>query len=421
MTDAYPIRPVSIAEFPAYHAVDELAFNSARQPDQAIRHELLTFEPDRSLAAFDGGEIAGVAGAYSFELTVPGGTARAAGVTGVGVLPSHRRRGILSALMRRQLGDVHARGEAVAVLFASEAGIYRRFGYGPASRSATFTIGRGEGALVPDAPADPALRLRLASPRDLRAELATVYDAVLPGRPGMFARDARWWDSVTDDPEYRRRGTTELRCVLAADRGGPRGYALLRGRPAWTEDGIPDGTIEVAELMAADPAAAAALWADLLTRDLTSRVTADLRPADDPLLHLLADPRRARGRVGDGLWLRLADAGQALSQRRYAAPVDVVIEVADEFCPWNAGRWRLTVPPAAAGPGSAGLAGSCARTTAPAEVALPAHALGAAYLGGTRLAPLAAAGLVTEIRPGALAALSAALSWDPAPWCPLIF
>ena len=419
MSEPYPIRAISEDEFPAYHAVSDQAFHSTRPPDESMRRELLTFEADRSLAAFDGTEVVGVAGAYSFELTIPGGTARAAGVTSVSVLPSHRRRGILSSLMRRQLDDVHGRGEAVAVLFASEAGIYRRFGYGPGSQTAEFTIGRGEGALVADAPADPAVRLRITDPLAVRGEVAKVYDTVLPTRPGLFARDSRWWDDLLDDPEYRRRGSTALRCVLAEDGTGPRGYALVRARPAW-HDGLPDAAIEVQELMAADPAATAALWTDLLTRDLTSKLTADLRPADDPLLHLLADPRRARARVSDGLWVRLTDVGAALCQRRYAAPVDVVIDVTDEFCPWNAGRWRLAVPPASAQP-LAGLSGTCERTQAPAGVALPGYALGAAYLGGTRLAPLAEAGLVRELRPGSLAALSAALSWDPGPWCPQIF
>ena len=419
MSEAYPIRAISAEEFPAYHAVGEQAFNSTRPPEESMRRELLRFEAGRSLAAFDGDAIVGVAGAYSFELTVPGGTARAAGVTGVGVLPSHRRRGILSSLMRRQLDDVRDRGEALAVLIASEAGIYRRFGYGPGSQTAAFTIGRGEGTLAAGAPADPALRLRITEPQAVQAEVAKVFDAVLPTRPGMFARDSRWWDDLLDDPEYRRRGATALRCVLAEDGAGPRGYALVRARPGWS-DGLPDGAIEVQELMAADPAATAALWTDLLTRDLTSRLTADLRPADDPLLYLLADPRRARARVSDGLWVRLTDVGAALSQRRYAAPVDVVIEVTDEFCPENTGRWRLAVPPASAQP-LAGLPGRCERTDAPAGVALPVYALGAAYLGGTGLAPLAAAGLVRELRPGTLAALSAALSWDPGPWCPLIF
>jgi predicted acetyltransferase len=342
-------------------------------------------------------------------------------VTAVSVLPSHRRRGILTGLMRRQLDDVRDRGEAVAMLFASEAGIYRRFGYGLGSLTAMFSIRQGEGALAREAPSDPGLRIRLAEPQAARDALAKVYDAVLRSRPGMFARDDRWWDTVLDDPEFARHGATPRRCVLAGDETGARGYALYRAQPRWDDDGIPQGKIMVVELMASDPAACAALWADLLTRDLAAEVAAEMRPFDDPLLHLLADPRRARARVGDGVWVRLTEVGTALAQRRYAAPVDVVIEVADEFCPWNAGRWRLTAAPAADGPPLAGLPATCERASGPADLALPVHALAAAYLGGTRLAPLAAAGLISELRPGALAALSAAMSWDPAPWCPLIF
>jgi predicted acetyltransferase len=299
MTDVYPVRAIAEDEAAAFYAVTEHAFNSAR-PAEALRHELITFEVDRALAAVDGSELVGSACCFSFSLTVPGGTAPAAGVSAVSVLPSHRRRGILSSLMRRQLDDVYARGEALAVLFASEAAIYRRYGYGPATQEASFTIGRGEGALVWDAPADPGLHLRIAEPQAARAALAKVYAAVLPDRPGLFARDDRWWDSVLDDPEFVRNGASALRCVVAADESGPRGYALLRTRPSWSDDGIPDSTIMVRELMADSPAATGALWADLLTRDLASTTTAGLRPADDPLLHLLADPRRARVRMADG-------------------------------------------------------------------------------------------------------------------------
>lgn len=424
MSDAYPIRAIGADEFPAFHAVPERAFNSDRPTADSIRHESLTFEADRSLAAFDGPQIAGTVFSYPFSLTVPGGAIPAAGVTGVSVLPSHRRRGILTSLMRRQLDELHSGGEALAVLFASESGIYRRFGYGAASQDATFTIRRGEGALVADAPTDPALRLRITEPQAAREELVKVFDTVVETRPGLFARSGRWWDSILDDPEYARRGATQLQCVLAEDDTGPRGYALLRARPGWDDDGLPDTSIMVSELMACDPAATAALWSDLLTRDLTSRVISGARPVDDPLLHLLADPRRARARVNDGVWARLVDVGAALSQRRYAAPVDVVIEVTDDFCPWNMGRWRLTAA-ATATPGTAlpgtGLPGICERTSAPAALRLPAYALGAAYLGGTRLAGLATAGLVSESQPGAVAALSTAMSWDPAPWCPVIF
>jgi predicted acetyltransferase len=189
---------------------------------------------------------------------------------------------------------------------------------------------------------------------------------------------------------------------------------------------MPDASVSIREVMTADPAAAAAIWADLLSRDLASEFRAQVRPVDDPVLYLLADPRRLRPTIADGLWVRLVDVAAALGQRRYACPVDAVIEVTDGLCGWNQGRWRLTAGggPAAAGHAGGqppGVAASCEPTSAAADIALPVSALGAAYLGGTRLGALAAAGQATELRPGALAALSAALSWDPAPWCPQIF
>jgi predicted acetyltransferase len=416
MAEHYPIRPIRAEEFDALHAVGEHAFHDAAPTPHRRAQILNRFELDRSLAAFDGPAPVGSAGAWSFELCVPGALTAAAGVTWVSVLPTHRRRGILASLMRRQLDDIHDRREPIAVLWASEAGIYARYGYGRASWHATFTVGHGEGALMPGAPRDPRLRLRIAEPEAALAELAKVYDSVLPGQPGLFARTGSWWTRVLDDPEEERHGASPLRCVLAEDDAGPRGYALYAGQSRWdAETFLPDSRLEVRELVAADPAATTALWSDLLSRDLVSEVSARLRPADDPLLQLLADPRRARPQVSDGLWVRVIDVPAALSLRRYSCPVDVVIEVNDDSCPWNQGRWRLATS------GAAPWAGQCQRTEDPADVVLPAASLGAAYLGGTRLGSLARAGLAAEVRPGALAALSAALSWEPAPWCPVIF
>jgi len=153
-----------------------------------------------------------------------------------------------------------------------------------------------------------------------------------------------------------------------------------------------------------------------------------MQPVDDPVLHMLADPRRARLHVGDGLWVRLVDVPRALAQRRYACPVDVVIEVSDPLLAANRGTWRLRTEAAASTGAEAdparsgmGLAAVCEPDAGPADLALDVSALGAAYLGGTRLGSLAGAGLVTERRRGTLAALSAAMSWDPAPWCPQLF
>ncbi len=413
----FQIRPVTEDELPAFESVDQHAFNGRPDTERQRANWHARLELDRTLGAFDGTTLAGVTGVYSFRMRVPGAMAAVAGVSMVAVLPSHRRRGALGGLMRRQLSDIAERGEAVAALFASETEIYGRYGYGRASWHLHLDLERGYGRLAASAPADPTVRLRIAEPRSAHAEMGKVYDLAMAERPGLYARTEAWWDRLTHDPDSA--ADPPMRCVLAEDDSGPRGYALFTSEGRWeTGTFLPDGVLDVSEAIAVDPAAAAALWADLLSRDLISTFRLHMRPVDDPLLDLLADSRRARPRLADGLWVRLVDVGRALAQRHYACPVDLVIEVTDELCPQNQGRWRLT---AAAGSAPSGFGGTCERTTAPADLALPVRTLGAAYLGGTRLAALAAAGLATEATPGSVAALSAAMSWDPAPWCPMIF
>jgi predicted acetyltransferase len=421
--DPYPIRPVSSKEFDAFHTVAMHAFHGSPQSEDDRQRDIARLEFDRSLAAFDGAMPVGTAAAYSFQLTVPGlQSVPAAGVTWVSVLPSHRRRGVLSSLMRRQLADVRDRGEPVAVLWASESVIYPRYGYGRAMWHADFTLYRGEGTLARTAPVDGGLRLRIVDPAAARPELAKVYDAVLPSRPGFIARNEPWWRAVVYDPPDRQKGTSPLHGVLAEDDSGPRGYALYSAASRWDSDtSLPDSALTVREMVGADAAASAALAADLLSRDLTTEFRLRGRPVDDPLLYQLADPRRARPRLKDALWVRIIDVPGALARRRYSSPANVVIEVRDDLLPSNAGRWRLTT--AGAAPDGSGLAASCvpAGVSAAADVALGVTELGAAYLGGTPLGALATAGLVTEGRPGAVRQLSAALSWDVAPWCPVNF
>jgi predicted acetyltransferase len=431
MADQYPIRPISDDEYAAFRRVHDHSFNSGPAPAARWPRLRRQFEAERSLAAFDpalpaGLGIVGTTGVYSFQMAVPGAVFPVAGVSAVSVLPTHRRRGILRSLMQRQIADIASRGdEPIAALWASETPLYGRYGYGRASSHASFRFGRGEGALSAVAPVDPSLTLRLAEPSGVVADLAKAYDVVLSGQPGFFSRDEDWWERVLDDPAEERQGRSPLRCLLAADGDGVRGYALYRSTPRWEADTVlPDGVIDVWELIAADPAAGAALWGDLLSRDLVGSVTADLRPADDPLLYQLDDSRRARVHLVDNLWVRIIDLPAALARRAYSSSVDVVVEVTDGLLPANAGRWRLRAarPGGAAGVGgAAGGAADCARTDEPADIALDVRELGAAYLGGTRLAALAAAGLVRELRPGAVGRLSTAMGWDPAPWCPRIF
>jgi len=424
----YPIRPVASEELDDYRAASMHAFHGSPLSEPHREQVLSVLEFDRTLAAFDGQAMVGTAAVYSFQLSVPGHRALpAAGVTWVSVLPSHRRRGILTSMMRRQLADVRDRGEPLAVLWASESVIYPRYGYGRSMWHAHFTLHRGEGALAATAPADDRLQVRIAEPEAALPELAKVYDAVFPTRPGFIARNEAWWRRTIYDPEEWRHGASQLHCVLAEDESGPRGYALYSGQSRWDDTSLPDSRLNVHEMVATDPAAGSALWADLLGRDLTSEFHVYQRPVDDPLLFQLADPRRARPRLADALWTRITDVPAALTGRGYSAPVDVVIEVRDGLIPANAGRWHLAAPSVGAQGGAGGAASggagaaSCVPTTAAADVALDITELGAAYLGGTTLGAMAAAGLVSELRPGALRELSAAMAWDLAPWCPVHF
>jgi predicted acetyltransferase len=413
MSSSYPIRPIVMSELPQFMRVGEHAFNSTWPTEEFLEWERRTFEPERSLAAFDGDEIIGTTMVMSFDLIVPGGEVSAAGITGVAVLPSHRRRGVLSSLMNTQLADISSGAEPVAALFSSESAIYGRYGYGPASGHFSYVIKRGEGllGLPPEPPA-----LRIADPKDVTASLKLVHDAVRVTRPGMMSRSKAYWEVFLADPEFSREGSSPMRCVLAEDDSGPRGYALYSGRPNWGDDGIPAQVLSVRELFAVDRDATTTLWADLLSRDLVSEVRVRSRPVDDPLLHQLEDPRRARASYMDGLWIRLVDLPEALMRRRYTREVDLVLEVTDERLPGNSGRWRLQ----AGGLGDDGKP-ACERSAADPDLALPVSVLGCAYLGGTRLGALAAAGLITELRPGAVAELSAAMWWDPAPWAPTTF
>ncbi|MFI6512071.1 GNAT family N-acetyltransferase [Streptosporangium sp. NPDC050855] len=403
------LRPVAETEWPDWIALDEEAFGNAIPPHRAELYRRNT-EFGRSLGAFDGDLLVGVTAVCSLTMAVPGGPIPVGGVTAVGVLPSHRRRGVLSALMTRQLSDLHEGGEAVAALHASEAVIYGRYGYGRAADGLSVRIPTAGAVFTRHAPADPALRLRVVRPADARDVFEKIHAAVLDRRPGLYARTPARWDAVLSD-EDSDRGEGALRAVVAEDDEGPRGYALFRMKASWDEHDVPDGELRLRDLFALDPAAYALLWRHVLDRDLVSHVTA-VRPGDDPLIHLLADPRALRARWADELWFRLVHVGRALPARRYSAPVDVVIEVEDATCPWNAGRWRLT-----AGTSDA----RCEPSADPADVTLPVSALGAAYLGGRPLEALRAAGLARESRPGALRELSVAMSWEPAPWSGLIF
>jgi predicted acetyltransferase len=361
---------------------------------------------ERMHAAWSDGTIVGGAGAFAFDLSVPGGDLPTAGVSVVGVYPTHRRRGVLRSLMRAQLDSAHERGEPLAALWASEETIYGRFGYGLASFCGEVKLAHEYTSFA--VPFDPEGTIRLLDRDEAREVVPPVYERVRAQWPGMFSRNELWWDQrELEDSEDRREGAGPKRWVAYERDGSVDAYAAYRHKPGW-EEGSTVAELRVVEALAATPSAERDLWAYLLSIDWKANVRAFLLPPDHALFFLLATPRRLRYRMGDGLWVRLVDVGAALSGRQYSADSEVVFEVQDEFCPWNEGRWKLAD-------------GTASHTGDDADIALSAQALGSAYLGGVSFASLGRAGRAEELKDGALTRADGLFRWDRHPWCPEIF
>jgi len=451
------IRPLAgVGELEAFERVRALAFGdqfeAARLGGLAAVAEL-----DRMWVATDhvatdhvatgdvatGDEIVvGTAAAYSFAISMPGGTdLKAAGLKALATRPTHRRRGVLRALMARTLGDAHDRGEPLAVLWASEAGIYHRFGFGLSASvlgwdvpSAAPFLPRPD-QLAREVIADGRVRvLDNAEPLDeVLSLVAPTYERARTQRPGMLARSPAWWQrraaqgrlatcswalvdpgsSPPDSPgptgpDTTRPGVASPGTISGRAPRPPEAYAAYRVEPRWGETG-PDNHVWVLEAVATSREAEAALWRFLLDLDLATRVSAALRPADEALAFMLADVRSMGRRLSDGAWARILDVPAALEGRTYAVPGRITFDLDDELCPWNAGRWALDV-----GPDGASCRPASGRESA--DLHLGTAELSAAVLGGSRLVGQAAAGLVDEHRPGALGEADRMFSWPVAPW-----
>ncbi|UED86379.1 GNAT family N-acetyltransferase [Streptomyces profundus] len=403
------VRTIKEDEWERWYGALEWAFGGVPEAPEEAKLWRDLADLDRSVGAFDRGRVVGTFGAFNLGVSLPGGAVvDAGGVTMVSVAGTHRRRGLLRRLMADGLRDAYERGETLSLLTAAEAAIYGRFGYGVAARSLTARIDthRVELAIAP--PGIDDIELTVVSPGEALERCEALYAELLGRRPGMLERRPGWERLPLLDPERERGGASERRCVLAERDGELLGYARYASKPLWDQT-VPVGQVLVRDLDAVDPAAYAALLRYLLGLDLMSWVHLTGRPVDDPFQHLVNDVRSCSLQVRDRLHLRTVEVGGALAARRYATEVDVVLDVKDDFCPWNAGRWRL----------SGGASGAvCERTGDAAELTLDVRALSTAYLGDSSLAGLATAGLVSEERAGALASASTAFGHHLAPWLP---
>lgn len=376
--------------------------------DAEFEAERAIWEIDRTIGAVDvavdGDRWVGGAAAYTFRLTVPGRReVGAAGITAVGVAPDHRRRGILTKMMRWLLDQAVERGEPVAVLFASEGEIYPRFGFGLATLSGTFDMERRDFRFA--RPADPLGRVRLVSPDEALGIIPALYEQVRRGVPGALTRStARWRVHMLADsgPHAAKAGSKYLAVLWVG--GEARGYAIYRLKPEWESRG-PRHVVTVFEVTGLDVAAERALWEWIAGIDLVARIKAVRTPVPHPLLLQLEDLRRLGLVVGNGMWVRLIDLPAALEGRSYAGSGVVTLEVTDTFYPANARRWRLEI--------TQGDATVTPTTDAP-DLVLDTTDLASVYLGGFTFADLARAGRAGECREGAIADADR-LFWSNAP------
>ena len=346
----------------------------------------------------DEGDIVGGAHSHQLEMAVPGASAVTAGVANIAVQPTHRRRGVLTRMMRHQIHDLHERGEALAALFASESVIYGRFGYGVGSLYERWIIDRQFTEYAH--PTASNGQIRFIDPEDIPKELPDVFRRSTVGRPGVFHRAPHHWERDSRAPEHRQSGPGGLFYAAYTDGDNMDGYVTYRTNSP---------NLVVNELIATTREATAALWRFCFDMDLMTSTEAIKRPVDDPLPWMLADPRRLQRSTRDALWLRLIDVSTSLKLRRYMHDGRLVFEVRDDICPWNQERFELEGSTEGA---------TCRTTKSSPDLVLGVPQLASAYLGAVSFSTLAQAGLAEERTPGALLRADRMFATEFKPWTP---
>ncbi|MGX6448855.1 GNAT family N-acetyltransferase [Patulibacter sp. S7RM1-6] len=404
------VRPLAEGQWDEAQDVIDLAFHRSSRGPRRERSRATLGAAETIVAEADE-RVVGTTATWRWNVTVPGGELPCAAITTVTVRPTHRRRGILRAMMDRAAADARAHGAPLAALWASEGAIYGRFGFGPATRVRTLRV-RTRGGVPLRAPVPEPLDVELVEPEAAAPLVAPIFARARRRRAGVMDRtiDAWWTARILSNAPEEIGSLGPLRVVLA----GRDGYALYRVEEgeadtpvsAWT-------TVRVKELVAATPEAERTLLTYLTRIDLADEVVLPERPVDDPLLHAPVDHRAVRAEeTSDALWLRILDVPAAIAGRGWAADAELVVAVEHPEDEHVAGRWALRVGPDG---------GRAERTDAAPDLVLPARDLASAYLGDVALDALHAAGTVEERTAGAVAALDAALRTDRAPWTVGVF
>lgn len=399
-------RLITDDEFPRWRTLVRRAFNDQVHPEDIARLRNDRAEMDRLFGAFDGDVLVGTGGTDSHVMTVPGGAELAtAGIAYVSTVATHRRRGVLTGTMGKLLEQAREREEPLAALWASQAALYTRFGYGQATVAESWEIDPSKSAFA-NMPATPG-RLRFVEHDEALRLMPGVWQQASKLRAGFLDRSERRWRYNFFDDERVRGGWSGMFHVVYEHEGAPEGYATYRLK-AIDPDEEESFTMQVVECVAATDSAHAALWRLLFDVDLVVSVTVPTQPPDDPTWWMLADPRRLKRVPLDGIWVRVLDVEKALSSRTYSCADSLVIEVNDQFLPEAGGVFELE---------GSGDGATCRRTTAQPDISMSASELGATYLGGTRLSELARAGRVVEHTAGSIQRYDRMFMTERAPWC----
>jgi predicted acetyltransferase len=398
------IRNVSDGELDAFRECIYNTFGDDLESDVGGDERIKALIPEaQRWAAFDGPIVVATAGTFDHAIGVPGGgTLPMAGLTVVTVRPTHRRRGILRQLMERHLDDARRRGFPVSGLWASEAGIYGRFGYGLATHTDVITIENAQ--TVELHPRSGSDAIEWIDESAARTRLPEVYARATAARPGALRRSAVWWHQRRFlESAFVRHGASKRRHVIARRDGAIVGYLQFRQRGAF-EPSRPNGKIEIVELIGIDSRAELTLWELALRMDLFPNVAWNLAPVDDALAWAVVDQRRIQRRRTDALFLRIEDLPATLAARTY--PIDGTLRFAI-----GDATWELIVD---------GGRARCATTAKPAELRFGPTTLASLYLGGVSATQLAR----SEQLRGDAAAITRAdalFASAIAPWCPEVF
>ncbi|MET8825760.1 GNAT family N-acetyltransferase [Streptomyces sp. NPDC004610] len=416
-SDDIAVRPIARAEVAEWSRALNTGFLRTPTVSEAEAADRGSYvDPDRTLGAFDGGRCVATFRSFPQRLTAVGGRAVPAdAISNVTVSPTHRRRGILTRMMRHDLAAARERGEIVATLIAAEYPIYGRYGFGPAVTTAHWTVDVARSGLDRRRPVpDDGGRIDLVDAEDIRKLGPELHERLSRVRHGVINRDERWWNVATGAVRLDRAPWTEpFHAVHRSADGEVEGYACYAADDVWGERKQPQNTATVRDLIALTPAAERALWHYLCSIDWISTVKTGNRAPDDLLPDLLPDPRAAllTGHA-DWLWVRILDVVRALEARTYGGEGTLVLDLADASGLGGAGRFRLEASTDGA---------SCAPTTESADLALDLATLSALWLGDGSAVRLAALGRVREERAGAAQKADALLRTSRRPWCPDIF